>query len=301
MSKNDSRLAKQVGGQYAVTICMPVYNGEKFIRRALDSLLRQTFTDFVLIISDNASKDKTAAICKEYKRKDSRIKYIRHDRNMGAAANFNALMDLVQTKYFFFAPHDDEWLEDWVYGAVRVLDAQSDASIVLGTIDFVSGERRLVGRASPPWKLDQKKPLDRLWRYLHTDVTDHLIYGVIRSSVISTFRLGLRETSPEKALIFTILARGKVADCSLMKMINHMSHKTQDELHAVFQFEGWYLANLKTHISTVKALFRELQSATALRAAAYYFSEIIARRFFGKRRMPGNVELFTLDDVKELA
>lgn len=275
-----------------VSICMPVYNGAKCMRRALDSLLEQTYTNFVLIISDNASTDGTDEICGEYAGRDSRIKYIRHEQNLGAAANYNFLMDAIETKYFFFAPHDDEWLKDWVGGAVQTLEDSPEASIALGTIDFVSGDDHLVGRASPSWGLDQAKPGDRIRHYLHTEVTDHLLYGVMRHSVVRNFRLGLGETSPERALIYTILATGKIADSSKMKMINHMSHKTQSELYAFFQFKRWYLANLKTHLSTIRALFRELPFFIAVQTTWMYFSEMIERKVFGRKKMPGNVQLF---------
>ena len=71
-----------------ISVGMPVYNGEAYLRDALDSLLSQTFRDFELIISDNASLDTTEAICREYAGSDSRIRYIRQTENLGAAANF---------------------------------------------------------------------------------------------------------------------------------------------------------------------------------------------------------------------
>ena len=71
-----------------ITIGLPVYNGSYFLRTALDDLLAQSFPDFNLIISDNASTDSTEAICREYAEKDNRIQYIRQPVNLGAKANF---------------------------------------------------------------------------------------------------------------------------------------------------------------------------------------------------------------------
>ena len=129
-----------------VTIGMPVYNGARYIRRALDSILTQNFSDFELIISDNASTDETSAICLEYAKRDGRIRYVRHERNSGAAVNYNFLLEATNSKYFFFAPHDDEWLADWVSAAVEALEESTNSSIVLGTIDFVNKENELVAR-----------------------------------------------------------------------------------------------------------------------------------------------------------
>jgi len=90
-----------------VSIGVPVYNGEKFLCEALDSLLAQTFTDFELIISDNASDDQTEIICRQYSKKDSRIKYIRQPINLGVTANFKFVLDKAIGEYFMWAAADD--------------------------------------------------------------------------------------------------------------------------------------------------------------------------------------------------
>jgi len=97
-----------------ISIGMPVYNGAKYIREALDSLLGQTFTDFELIISDNASTDNTEAICREYAAKDERIRYIRQPHNLGASANFKFVLDEAQGEYFMWAAADDVWDKNWI-------------------------------------------------------------------------------------------------------------------------------------------------------------------------------------------
>jgi len=98
----------------AVSIGMPVYNGEKYIREALDSLLEQTFEDFELIISDNHSTDDTPNICKQYAARDFRIKYVRQDENIGALANFKFVLANSRAKYFMWAAFDDKWSSNWI-------------------------------------------------------------------------------------------------------------------------------------------------------------------------------------------
>lgn len=90
-----------------VSIGMPVYNGAEYIRETLDALLAQTFTDFELIISDNASTDETAEICREYAERDLRIVYIRQEGNIGARANFQLVLDKARGAYFMWAAADD--------------------------------------------------------------------------------------------------------------------------------------------------------------------------------------------------
>ena len=98
----------------SVTIGMPVYNGEKYIKDALDSLLAQTFTDFELIISDNCSIDNTQEICEQYAKKDTRIKYIRQVENLGALRNFLFVVDEAIGEFFMWAACDDTWDSAWV-------------------------------------------------------------------------------------------------------------------------------------------------------------------------------------------
>lgn len=91
----------------SVVIGMPVYNAGDGLRRVLDSIIGQTFTDFILFISDNASSDNTSEICKEYANKDSRIRYVRQDINIGAEANFRYVFSATDSKYFMWAAGDD--------------------------------------------------------------------------------------------------------------------------------------------------------------------------------------------------
>jgi len=97
-----------------VSIGMPVYDSEGFVREALDSLLAQTFADFELIISDDGSTDRTEDICRGYAAKDRRIRYIRHPEHKGMAANFNFLLREARGEYFMWAAHDDRWDREFI-------------------------------------------------------------------------------------------------------------------------------------------------------------------------------------------
>ena len=79
-----------------VTIGVPVYNGERFLEQCLDSLLSQTYRDFVLVISDNASTDRTQEICGRYAKADPRVRYHRNPVNIGLYGNFNRLQNSVR-------------------------------------------------------------------------------------------------------------------------------------------------------------------------------------------------------------
>jgi len=101
---------------------MPVYNGADTLAEALDSLLAQTFTDFEVLISDNASTDATEAICREYAERDARILYERNAENLGAAGNFNRVFDRAQGKYFKWFAADDLLAPEYLERCVAALD-----------------------------------------------------------------------------------------------------------------------------------------------------------------------------------
>ena len=106
-----------------VSIGMPVFNGAQYIREAIDSLLAQTFADFELIISDNASADATQEICEKYAEQDPRIRYVRQSKNIGAIANFKFVLDQARAKYFMWAAHDDRLGTDTtLFNLVTALD-----------------------------------------------------------------------------------------------------------------------------------------------------------------------------------
>lgn len=90
-----------------LSIGLPVYNGEKFIKICLDSIIIQTFKDFELIISDNCSTDRTYEICKEYVDKDKRIKLFRQQKNMGSIWNFNFVLNQARGEFFAWTAVDD--------------------------------------------------------------------------------------------------------------------------------------------------------------------------------------------------
>lgn len=120
-----------------VTIGMPVYNGERFIREALDSLLAQTFTKFELIISDNASTDSTASICCEYARRDRRIRYIRQPENRGVFRNVSFVIEEARGKYFMLVGDDDVYDENYLCAMLRLFDGSETIGLAYSNYSFV--------------------------------------------------------------------------------------------------------------------------------------------------------------------
>lgn len=169
--------------QPRLSIGLPVYNGERFLEAAIDSLLAQSFTDFELIISDNASTDKTEEICRAYAAQDQRIRYYRNQNNIGCACNFNRVFELSTGEYFKWAAYDDLHAPDFIIKCIEVLDR--DPSIVLchSHVYFIDENGEFLQNYDIKLKTDSSKPHERF----HELLTKHLCYqcyGVIRASAL---------------------------------------------------------------------------------------------------------------------
>ena len=105
-----------------VSIGLPVYNGEAFLRQTLDSIQAQTVEDYELIISDNGSTDATEAICREYAALDRRVRYYRSPANLGASRNFNRVFQLSKAPYFKWAADDDVIAPEFLERCLDVLE-----------------------------------------------------------------------------------------------------------------------------------------------------------------------------------
>ena len=118
--------SKKQNDMKKISIGLPVYNGENHIRKNLDSILAQTLKDFELIISDNASTDSTPAICKEYAKKDKRIRYIKQEKNIGMKENFAFVLQEAKHNYFVWTGVDDIMLPEFLEKNFNILESNSN-------------------------------------------------------------------------------------------------------------------------------------------------------------------------------
>jgi len=121
---------------FKVSIGLPVYNGENFLKYALDSLLSQTFRDFEIIISDNASTDNTPKICQEYVLKDKSIRYIRQNNNMGSLWNFNFVLKQSNKEYFIWVSSDDKLHPEFLEKNIDILEKNKNVVCSIGDVIY---------------------------------------------------------------------------------------------------------------------------------------------------------------------
>jgi len=164
---------------------MPVYNGEKHLRLALESLLAQSYSNLEIIVSDNASTDATNMIVQEFIGRDQRIRYYRQIKNLGPAANFDFTLEQASGEYFMWAASDDLWDKNWV---ITLLQDLSTKKVVLAfgqlvSIDEDSGQ---IIRKFNDFDFSGIR-ISRLAKYFMTDEYSGkacLIYGLFRTSFL---------------------------------------------------------------------------------------------------------------------
>lgn len=120
-----------------VTIGLPIYNGGSLCSIAIESVLAQTYPNFELLISDNCSTDNTEEVCREYARRDSRVRYTKTERNLGAVGNFCRTVELARGEYFRWMAHDDSIHPDFIRECLAVAEADPEIISVAPIIDIV--------------------------------------------------------------------------------------------------------------------------------------------------------------------
>jgi glycosyltransferase involved in cell wall biosynthesis len=191
-----------------VSIGLPVYNGEKFIRRALDSLLAQTFSEFEIIISDNASEDTTREICLEYAKHHRKIRYYRNETNIGAALNFNRVFELSSKgEYFKWATFDDYWDPMYLKKCVDVLERKPSVVLCSCIEEFFPDQgitfpfsARFIEAFSKPIGVTSTKAYERFHQMIWTSSRVDPAYSMIRTSILRKTRLMCTAVRPDEIL-----------------------------------------------------------------------------------------------------
>jgi glycosyltransferase involved in cell wall biosynthesis len=203
-------MSKGDGGDPRLTIGLPVYNGERLLPQALDSLLTQDFRDFELVISDNASADRTPELCAAYAAKDPRIRYVRNERNLGVMPNFNRLVGLARGEYFKWAAHDD-WCDPRFLGlGVDVLDGSPEVVLCHAQATQVDEDGNPLVVNFRPLDVRSPRPAERFRQVLWGPGAVYPIYGVIRTSALRRTQLFRSHSGADRILLAELSLLGEL-------------------------------------------------------------------------------------------
>ena len=200
-----------------VSIGLPVYNGELYLAKSIESILEQTFRDFELIISDNGSTDSTSKICQHFATLDHRVRYYRSDENLGCAWNYNRVFELARGEYFKWIADDDIHLPTFLAEAVAVLDQHPEVlwcfcrHVHIGPDDRVltgSGGRAVSFLNPSGWDRMSPKPHQRFQSVLlsHSGLD---IYALHRRDIVARTGVYQPHYGSEKVFLGELALLGK--------------------------------------------------------------------------------------------
>ena len=166
-----------------VSFAIPVCNAERFLGRALDSLLAQNFKDFEVVICDNASTDGTQDLVRRYSERDGRVRYIRNEENIGQIENFNRVCELSRGDFIRWMGADD-WLEaDYARKCVAALDGRPDAVGVTTQWRYMDDNGEVNFLDVPGPRVDASTPTRRLHLTLKLLQNGELLFDPIYSLI----------------------------------------------------------------------------------------------------------------------
>ncbi len=184
-------------------MAMPVYNGAAFVRSAIESILAQEFSDFELVITDNASDDATPDICSELARTDDRIRYFRNASNIGAAPNYNLGFEHARGEYLKWCAHDDLLSANYVAACLEALEKDSGASLAFGRTLCIDQEGAVIegdDNAEMAAVIDPS-PTRRFMTAIRSGGTCFPIFGLFRKATLERTTLHRRYYGSDRALI----------------------------------------------------------------------------------------------------
>ncbi|MGE0409137.1 MAG: glycosyltransferase family 2 protein [Amphiplicatus sp.] len=210
-----------------VSLAMPVYNGENYIEAAIASILTQDFADFELIITDNASSDRTESICRQYAEKDSRVNYVRNPKNLGAAPNYNRGFELARGDYLKWCAHDDLISPNYLSECVKILDERPEVALAFGRtqcIDSHGAHIPMVGEAIP--SLAGLSPAGRFGKVIRFSGTCFEIFGLFRMETLRKTSLHRLYYGSDRALLAETALLGEFAPADKAVFYNR-EHRTR--------------------------------------------------------------------------
>jgi glycosyltransferase involved in cell wall biosynthesis len=202
----------QSAAEPVVTIGVPVYNGERYLAQCLDSLLAQTFRDFILLISDNASTDGTAQICQRYARQDPRVHYHRQQTNIGMYPNLNFLLRSARTRYVKLANADDFWVPAMLGEALAALERDPAVVLCHPRTVLVDANGAEIRRYDRHLNLVDDDPVARFERVLMELGLVNQLMGVIRVDAVRSALPLMSHTRADRVFLAELSLYGKILE-----------------------------------------------------------------------------------------
>jgi glycosyltransferase involved in cell wall biosynthesis len=248
MSRRDESTSSEAP---LVSVGLPVFNGENYIAEAITSVLGQTCADLELIIQDNASTDRTAEICRQFQAMDSRIRYYRNPRNLGAAPNYNLAYNLARGRYFKWLAHDDRLLPDYLKATVNALEERPDAVLCNTVVRYVDADGEFIGiYNSGLGRADHPSPRKRFATLVLESHSCVDFFGLYRREAMKHSLLHGSFHGADRALLAQLALRGSLVQLTepLVEMREHVLRYTRKQGRATERL-AWHDTSLRGRIA----------------------------------------------------
>ncbi|MCX7629482.1 MAG: glycosyltransferase [Geminicoccaceae bacterium] len=241
-----------------ITVGLPVFNGEAYLEEAIRSVLAQTFEDWELIVSDNASTDRTAEIARDLAASDRRVRYLRNEHNLGAAANYNRTFALARGRYFKWLAHDDRLLPEYFAKTVRVLDADPEVVLCNGTVAYIDEKGEIIGTYRSVLHLASgERPSERFAALVLNSHACVDFFGLIRRSALERSLLHAPFHGADRALLAQLALRGRMVQIPepLVQMREHRQRYTRLR-KSIRDRRAWHDPNATSLLPPALELYR---------------------------------------------
>jgi glycosyltransferase involved in cell wall biosynthesis len=193
-----------------ITIGIPVRNGARTLRQALDSCLRQTCRDIEVVVSDNASTDETSRIIEDYRRRDPRVRLLRQDLPVSMWENHRATFEAARGKYFMWGADDDILGDDWVGTLLGHLERNPDVGLAYGSLRLFNEHDDVEG-TSFEWPVTMDSRDLPTWRRILMDKqSGYPAQGLFRRDLLQGYEWWEHTISPDWPFLVFMLVRTNI-------------------------------------------------------------------------------------------
>ena len=208
----DSRSSALSTAQPKISVGLPVFNAEQYLEQSLRSILSQTFRNFELIISDNASVDATEAICRRYATLDERVRYHRNPRNQGVTFNFRKVVALSSGEYFLWAAHDDMFAPEYLERCVEVLERSPDVVLCYSKSFEIDEQGQSMECKQRMLAADSPYAHQRFRELIRMDHNCQAMFGVMRAGVLKRTSVHGDFPDSDRCMLAEVALYGRFAE-----------------------------------------------------------------------------------------
>jgi glycosyltransferase involved in cell wall biosynthesis len=210
-----------------ITIAVPFYNEEKYLRQTLQSLLKQTEKNIRIVLADNNSTDSSFAIASEFANTDTRIKLIKHEENIGAIENFVFTRDVSETKYFMWLGAHDCLKDEFIEEAVNYLEQNNDVVLYYPKACYFEVFESWLDDANSEIESSDSLPVNRMMKVVTKLYKCTALHGVFKLDILNKVPFDRRGV--DNLLLFLIASHGQIKSSSTTNYYRRIVRKETKE------------------------------------------------------------------------